>query len=210
MRRFSLMISFKREPQSTPGARCETCIECDSADYAGPMGYNPVWAVALVLVGAAVSFAANLVGGITQRRMESSRRWDQTRLDVFSSFSTPVVSILQSASQESARPHFSEVSAVYQKIVLLGSPANVDAAEAVRKTGSAFVLSLPVSDDGVSDGTGHGRGHLASVQRQFALSDESSALQGAAFAALSQWVEQARKDLGVAQLGTHVVGRPLA
>lgn len=174
------------------------------------MSYSPVWAAVMVLIGAAVSFIANLFGGMAQRRLDASHRWDQTRLDVYASFSTAVVSILQSASQETARPHFSEVSAVYQKIVLLGSPANVDAAEDVRKAGSAYVLSLPETDTEVADGSGRGMGHLASAARPVVLTDASSTLQTAAFASLAHWVEQARKDLGVPQLATHVVGRPQA
>jgi hypothetical protein len=162
-----------------------------------------------VILGALITLGANLAAEVTRRRMDSSTRWDSARLDAYSTFSTVVGSILRCASKAGAKERLPEVSLVFERLVLLGSTEAVLAADRARIAGSAYVSSLPDTDDEAVNGDGDGIAYTSGGARRVILSTQSTELQIAGFTALNALVDEARKQLGIKPLRGDVMGRPL-
>jgi hypothetical protein len=173
------------------------------------MTVDPLWSAALVILGALITLGANLAAEVTRRRMDSSTRWDSARLDAYSTFSTVVGSILRPASKAGAKERLPETSLVFERLVLLGSSEAVLAADRARVAASAYVSSLPNTDDEAVDADGDGIAYTSGGARRVILSKESTDLQLAGFAALNTLVQEARKQLGIKSLQADVMGRPL-
>jgi hypothetical protein len=173
------------------------------------MSSSPLWSAGLVILGALITLIANIVTQITMERVDASARWDQSRLDAFSTFSTVMGAILRSASKASAKQHLPDLASVFERLVLLGSSEAVLAAERARTAGSDYVSSLVPTDADCVNSDGDGIAYTVADARRVRLSPESSRLQLEGFDALNAVVREARKQLGIKALSHEAMGRPL-